>query len=446
MPGGTLVYSPRKIKFSVTDTIMRWSMTRIMHCMFRLTLVKCLLILAVTVPAPVSFASEPPGSKPNDTGSPPVLSIEQLEKSYALFPYDEKTRHALATAYADKGQDLLKLKQYDEAVLRFEQARTLNPEVPDYGVLKGIALYLGKRYDEAAYELERSRQAVGDNVSILFYLGKVRYDSGDLPAALDVWELALVLDPTNRPLQSMVEKARKEMRVESGMEKGYRSMFVISYDEGTMSDLADEVLKTLESAYNRVGSDLNYYPSVRVPVILYTRKDYRSVTSGPEWSGGLYDGKVRLPIGGAVEINPMLRGVLTHEYTHVVIRELAKGNCPSWLNEGVAEVEGRTEFNLPLTSLAAAAKSGTFLSFTSLEGSLLGFEGTEVRLAYEQSYSMVMYLVATYGWYKVKDLLEALGTGRDIAAAIAEVFADLGLDYTGLVREWRESVQREYRN
>ena len=420
-------------------------MTRIMYCMFRLSLVTSLLFLATTVPAPDGFASDPnvlhlTGAIPR-TGS----SLEQLEKDFLLFPYNEKIRQSLASAYFESGQSLMKLKQYDEAASRFEQARALNPEISDYGILKGIALYLGKRYDEAAYELERSRQAFGDNVNILFYLGKVRYDSGDLPAALDVWERALALDPTNKSLQSVVEKGRKEMRVESGMGKGYRSMFVISYDEGTMSDLADGVLKTLESAYNRVGSDLNYYPSVRVPVILYTRKDYRNVTAGPEWSDGLYDGKVRLPIGGAAEINPMLKGVLTHEYTHVVVRELTKGNCPSWLNEGLAEVEGRTEFNPPLLALEAAAKSGKFLPFPSLEGSLLGFGGKDVRLAYEQSFSIVRYLIATYGWYKVKDLLVNLGDGKSITAAIFGVFTDFGLDYKGLVQEWQENVVKEYR-
>jgi tetratricopeptide (TPR) repeat protein len=425
---------------------MRWSMTGIMHCMFRLTLVMWILFLTVTVSAPNSFASDPNVSHSTGASHRTGSSLEQLEKDSLLFPYNEKIRHSLSSAYFESGQSLMKLKQYDEAAARFELARALNPEVPDYGILKGIALYLGKRYDEAAYELERSRQAVGDNVSILFYLGKVRYDSGDLPAALDVWERELALDPTNQSLRSMVEKGRKEMQVESGMGKGYRSMFVISYDEGTMSDLADDVLKTLESAYNRVGSDLNYYPSVRVPVILYTRKDYRNVTAGPEWSGGLYDGKVRLPIGGAAEINPMLRGVLTHEYTHVVVRELTKGNCPSWLNEGLAEVEGRTEFNPPLLALETAAKSGKFLPFPSLEGSLLRLGGKDVRLAYEQSFSMVRYLIATYGWYKVKDLLVSLGEGKSIAAAISVVFTDFGLDYIGLVQGWQDSVVHEYRN
>ena len=198
-----------------------------------------------------------------------------MQKSYSLFPYNEKIKHDLADTLQALGQRQLKQKRYDQAAESFDQARALYPDYPGFGTLRGIALYLGKRYDEAAYELERTRQLTGDTVDILYFLGRVRYDTGDLNAALDAWDRALVLDPENKQVREIAEKARREMAVEAKMGKGYRSMFVISYDEGSMSDLADDVLKALESAYNRVGSDLSHYPSVRIPVILYTRTDYR---------------------------------------------------------------------------------------------------------------------------------------------------------------------------
>jgi tetratricopeptide (TPR) repeat protein len=397
-------------------------------------------VVVIALPPPADNSAAPDSSIQVN----PEKSLEQLQKTFNLFPYNEVVKRDLATAYSAKGQRQLMQKKFDEAADSFEHARTLFPDYQDFGIMIGVALYLGKRYDEAAYELERSRLTGGDNVQLLVYLGRVRYDTGDLAAALDVWERALVLDPVNKGLLDLVGKARRESAVESRMGKGYRSMFVISYDEGTMSDLADSVLKSLEEAYNRVGSDLSYYPSVRVPVILYTRKDYRSVTAGPEWSGGLYDGKVRLPIGGATVLNPILRGVLTHEYTHVVVRDLTKGNCPSWLNEGLAEVEGRTEFNPPLALLEAAAISGNLLAFTRLEKSLLGMNSKDAQLAYQQSYSMVQFMISSYGWYKVKEILLNLGDGMDIGAAIAKVFIDYSLDYKGLVQEWQAKVLKDY--
>ena len=389
------------------------------------------------------IAADPSVASPLSSPDPDKV-LQQLQKSYSLFPYNEKIKHDLAGALEAAGQRQLKLRQYDQAAGIFDQGRNLLPGQGDFGILRGIALYLGRRYDEAAYELERTRQVAGERVDLLYYLGRVRYDTGDFSSALEAWDRALEIDPESKPVREVAEKARREAAVEMKMGKGYRSMFVISYDEGSMSALADDVLKALESAYNRVGSDLDHYPSVRVPVILYTRTDYRTVTTGPEWSGGLYDGKVRLPIGGAAEVNSVLRGVLIHEYAHVVVRELTGGNCPSWLNEGIAEMQGRSEYDPPLTVLETAATSGALLTAAILEKSLLGMSGKEAQLAYQQSYSMVKYLVSTYGWHKVKEILVNLGGGMDIGTAIARVFVDYNLDYAGLVQEWQAQVVKEY--
>jgi tetratricopeptide (TPR) repeat protein len=371
-------------------------------------------------------------------------ALEQLQKAFSLFPYDEAVRKELIAAYAAVGKRQLDRKEYDAAAANFANAAELAPDHREYVIMRGIALYLGKHYDQAAIELEQALQTGGDNVPLLFYLGRVYYDTGDLTKALEAWDRALTLEPGNKAVIEAAAKARREAAVESRMNKGYSSMFVISHDEGTKSDLADAVLDVLESAYNRVGSDLAYYPVVRVPVILYTKKDYRVLTAGPEWSGGLYDGKVRLPIGGARELTPVLRGVLLHEYTHVVVGELAKGNCPAWLNEGLAEVEGRKEFDHAHADLGKAVKSGSLLSITSMEKSLTGLNAQEAALAYEQSYAMVKFMIASYGWHKVREILVNLGTGMRTEAAIARAFADYGLDYKAIVQEWQAYMRKEY--
>jgi len=371
-------------------------------------------------------------------------ALDELQKAFSLFPYNESIRNKLTAAYGAMGKRQLKRMQFDEAAENFENARKLSPDNQEYGILKGIALYAGKKYDAAAVALEQARRNGGDNLPILLYLGRVYYDTGDLQKAIEAWDRALTIEPGNKPISDMATKARRELAVESRMEKGYSSMFVISYDEGTQSELADAVLDAMEAAYNRVGYDFSYYPETHIPVILYTRKDYRSVTAGPEWSGGLYDGKVRLPIGGAHEITPMLRGVLFHEYTHVVVGELTKGNCPTWLNEGLAEVEGRKEFSPPVAELETAAKTGDFIPFKALEKSLSTLETKKIALAYQQSYSLVSFMISSYGMHKVRDILVNLGAGMGSEAAIAGAFADYRLDFDGILQEWRAHMRKKY--
>lgn len=412
------------------------------------TLFLIAILMTVSLPVSPSRADEP-----FDSNNAAVKlmqageyekALAQLQKTFNLFPYNETVKKNLASAYVSLGNYQFKQKRFDEAALNFDQAIRLFPDNREYGTLRGIALYSAKRYDEAVIVLDQVRHSGDDTPVILYYLGRAYYDSGNLEAALEAWDKALTLEPDNKAVKGLAEKARRENAVEASMGKGYRSQFVISYDEGTATDIAQSVLESLETAYNRVGSDLDYYPVARVPVILYTKKDYRSVTLGPEWSGGLYDGKVRLPIGGAHNLSPMLRGVLFHEYTHVVVGELTKRNCPVWLNEGLAEVEGRKEFDRPLTALEAAARSGRLLPFSDLEKSLLAMNTKDAALAYQQSYSMVRFMISSYGWHKVREILVNLGNGMSVNDAIGAAFADYGLDYQKIVQEWQSATLKEY--
>ena len=371
-------------------------------------------------------------------------ALEQLQKAFSLFPYDETLRKNLAVAYMFVGKKELEANRYMEAAENFDHARELVANNVVYGMMRGVALYLAKNYDTAKYEFERARGISGDTVDILYYLGRVDYDSGDLAAALENLDKALTLEPGNKEVRGLADKIRRELAVEAGMGKGQSSRFEISYDAEVTSSLADGILDILESAYNRVGSDLDHFPTARVPVILYTKKDYRLVTVSPDWSGGLYDGKIRLPIGGATELTPQLRAILFHEYTHVVISALTRGNVPNWLNEGLAEYEGRREFNPPMAELGRAAKHGGYLSFPALEGSFGALDNKQASQAYQQSYSLVNYMIGAYGWYNVREILVNLGKGMPLTAAVKKALNGFGIDYPALQLEWQTYMKKEY--
>lgn len=372
-------------------------------------------------------------------------ALEQLQKAYSMFPYNETLKRNLAEAYTYMGQSEMGRNEYDAAAASFDKARELFPDVPRYYFLRGIALYYGKYYDAALNELERARGLGGASVDLLYYLGRVHYDAGNLPAALEMWEKALTINPDYRPVKELLEKARREQTVEGRMGKGYSSRFVISYDDAEVtSHLANDILDTLEDAYNRIGSDLGHFPTARIPVILYTRKDFRSVTVSPDWSGGLYDGKIRLPVGGATELTPQMKGVLFHEYSHVVVQELTRGNVPTWLNEGIAELQGRRLFNHPMAELGKVARSGGPVSTDFLEKPFIGMDTRQAGLAYQESYALVNFMVESYGWHKVREILLHLGGGEKIASAVGKALADFGLDYQGMIREWQSSMVREF--
>jgi tetratricopeptide (TPR) repeat protein len=369
--------------------------------------------------------------------------LEQLRGAYLLFPLNTVFKRNLAEGYAAFGHQHFKQKRYEQADENFIKALELYPEEPVYALLRGICNYHLKKFDVARYELERAKAIKQDSTEVLYYLGLVQFDTEHRSEAIELWEQALKLSPGRREIVELLAKSRRENSVESTMDRGHSSRFDLTYDPGVDARFALEILDVLESAANLVGAELGLFPEARVPVGIYKRADYKTVTDSPDWSGGFYDGKIRLPFGALTEITPVMRGVLYHEYAHVVVFELTRGNCPLWLNEGIAEMFGRMQHNRSLPEFGHAARSGTLIDFRRLEAGFSELSPAAAALAYQQSYALVNYMVTTYGWHRIREILAGLGRGLSFDESVTAALKDYNLTYDTLVKEWRTSVGRE---
>ena len=406
----------------------------------------CVLLLALLAAGtPADLHAVQSGNDSATHGSPGDYDkqLERLRSSYQMFPLNEALKRELADAYANYGNLLFNRRQYEQADENYLKASELYPDETLFALSRGICNYYLKKYDVARYELERSRPVSPDSVERLFYLGLVLYETDNRQQAMELWEQALKLSPDRQEIINVLKKARKETAVEDSMDRGHSSRFNLTYDPGVNTSLALAVLDVLESASNQVGAELGHFPEARVPVAIYKRDDYKDVTSSPDWSGGVYDGTIRLPFGAMSEITPPMRAILFHEYAHVVVFDLTRGNCPLWLNEGIAEMFGRRQFSHPAPEGGQAALKGAVVDVHRLEGSFSGLSSNEAALAYQQSYSLVNYLVTAYGWHRVNAILTGLGKGMNITAAVASALQDYSLSYDGLVREWAEAMKRE---
>lgn len=399
-----------------------------------------LLLLVRIIPVVIILCSV---SAIATTPSAPVTDqdIEALQQQVSRYPYETALRKKLVDAYVASGQQLLTKSRYEEAAQRFAGACEYFPDDPQLRFLLGIARFLARDLDAAKVEFDRTRALGGDNAVLYRYRGEVAYAAGDLSGALAEWEEAQSREADEK-LRVRMEKVRKELQTEGKMGKGASSRFFLSYDPTVSRDLADGILDVLETAYNVVGSDLDRYPTTQVQVLLYSQEDYRQVTGSPRWSAGQYDGKIRIPVKGLENIPPPLRGVIFHEYTHVVVGDIAPKNVPVWLNEGLAEREGRKEFDPPLVELERAFRGGSLLPFRGLAQSF-PTEGRVVRLAYEQSYSFVRFIASRYGEDTLRQILTRLGAGDKADAAMAATFGLYGTDFDTVVQEWRDSLQKE---
>ena len=177
------------------------------------------------------------------------------------------------------------------------------------------------------------------------------------------------------------------------------------------------VLEELQAAYQDLGRAYGYYPEADIPVLLYARDDFAAVTRSPAWAGAVYDGKIRVPLGGVESMSPPLRALLYHEYTHVLVRFLGKGRVPVWLNEGLAEVAGR-RFYEPRQPLVMPS-----LKLQALERSFSELTDEQVPAAYQQSYLRVAHMIELCGEPALAELLQRLGKGEEWQTAVAEAYA-----------------------
>lgn len=362
-----------------------------------------------------------------------------LQDAQQKQPYDEVIRENLRAAYMVTGQKLVSEQRYEEALQVLYEAQQFDDSQRSFYIMRGYALLRLEKYAEAEVELQEARGMGDPDVNILHMLGKVYYNTDRMYEAFDVLEDAEWNDPDNHAVKQMLEKVRRELAVEKGMEKEYGGHFVITFEGGENDDLGGEVLEVLEDAYNWIGLQLDHYPEQRVTVILYSRRQFSELTNSPDWAGGLYDGKIRLPVGGIASVDARVRGLLYHEYMHVVVRDIVGNNVPAWLNEGLAEVAERHVTAAPVEVLPLARQQDKLLPLQALEQSFHKLEGMQVALAYEQSYAVVSFLIERYGWHNVRDLLFALREHKTFFEAIEEVLGIDSMTYKTLQRRWLQA-------
>ncbi len=195
------------------------------------------------------------------------------------------------------------------------------------------------------------------------------------------------------------------------------SHFTVLFEGPQDHQLAMRALDVLESAYFRIGSTLSTFPDRPIPVILYTEQQFRDITRAPDWAAAAYDGRIRVPLRGALTKPEELERVLTHELAHAVVQAIAPSGVPAWLNEGLAvffEPSGAAWVD---ATLAATPQR---LPFSRLTRTFRGLSADEAGLAYAQSGLVARYLFNEGGGSAVVAILQDLAAGRTFRAAFEQ--------------------------
>src|SRR5438309_2300301 len=218
----------------------------------------------------------------------------------------------------------------------FRTALAADPKNARLHLGAGMAASLERRDADAKDEFERALALEPKLAQARALLGQIQYRMGDKLGAMRTYETLLELAPDDRDARATLERWRRESELHDRMQQAIGTHFTVSFEGPAEADLAAEALEVLDRAYWRIGQLLATYPFDPIPVVLYTTEQFRDITRSPSWAAGAYDGTIRVPMRGALEKKDELDRVLSHEFTHALIRTLASRGVPAWLNEGLA--------------------------------------------------------------------------------------------------------------
>jgi hypothetical protein len=222
-------------------------------------------------------------------------------------------------------------------------------------------------------------------------------------------------------------------------------LITVNYYRGTQRDaevLALVAHETVEKAAALMGATFDF------PIKIWayaSRRDFQiavaheSVSSDPGILGQAHDPDTFIMVVDRLS-SPSALDTARHELTHLVTaRALSKGPYqelyPSWLNEGTSVYLQVSPNDVGyIDALEKAIREDKVVPLKSLTA---GTRNRNVGLFYGEGYSVVKFLVDTYGAQKFAEMIAAFNRTGEIDAAFKNTF---GADQTGIYRLWREKV------
>jgi hypothetical protein len=216
---------------------------------------------------------------------------------------------------------------------------------------------------------------------------------------------------------------------------------VLHWYEGNET-FAHMLLDAAIASQTRLEDDIGTKLEDQIDIYIYadTGDMREAILFEPGWTGAL-----AFPSSGIVIIGVNERNLdwgldtIAHELAHVIVGS-AVSHCysvlPRWLDEGLAVyAEGELDPRYQRI-LESAISEDELFSIRSLNDSFTE-HADRAYLSYAESFSIVSYLIETYGQESMLDLLETFQSGYRYDSALFQVY---GFDADGLEAEWRAEV------
>jgi len=333
-------------------------------------------------------------------------------------------------ALARTGTAAIEDQRFGDALEAFTKAAALKPGDASLCFGAGVAALMLGQNDLAQARFECALARKPNYLPAAEWLGDLHYRAGRLDEAISIYETARQRSPGGRDLQAQLAIWRKERELQRRFQEVRTEHFTALFEVPSDEPLAREVVERLEAAYWRVGNTLGVYPSQPIIVVLYTREQFGDITKLAAWSAAAYDGRIRVPLAGALEQRDELDRVLSHEFVHAVVAMVGGRTVPAWVNEGLATV---LEPAGSKDAEATLARTDVRPGLSKLHRSFVGFSRRDAEIAYASAARAVRRLIEHRGATAVVALLEDLARGAPFASAFHQRIAMRYEDFAALV-------------
>lgn len=260
--------------------------------------------------------------------------------------------------------------------------------------------------DRPALERALARNPADAGAALL--LADIFFREGRLDDAIRTLEAAQAAGARAPALAARLARLRAERDLHTGFRQSLNARFTVLFEGAPEETLAAAILARLDHAWERVSRTIFQVPRDIVTLTLYTEQQFTDITRAPGWAAAAFDGRIRLPVRGALADPAELDRVLTHELAHAFVRAAAPRGVPVWLDEGIASnVEPRDlEW-----ARAEVRRAGRLLPPAALMAPFRGLPDAAARLAYAQSALLVRSILDRHSEGALNALLGDLGRG-----------------------------------
>lgn len=192
--------------------------------------------------------------------------------------------------------------------------------------------------------------------------------------------------------------------------------FIVRYKEKNIDD-AIITAKIAEKYYKDVTEMYGHNPKHKVDMIIYDNAEEMLKNTnlkedippiGVYYSGIIHILQPEKWIDDEKNLYEIYEqeGPVVHEFAHLIIDEITKGNYPLWLTEGLALY---TEYSMTGFEIGPPLEEDDDISIKSLNND---FQAMDQQLAYRKSFDIVKDISEDIGFDKFNIMLSNLGQGK----------------------------------